>query len=162
MPRILLRLRRVLKLDGEVYREIETDRAGIPQALAIVIATAVLAGIGQGSPVLVFLGVAWALLAWLLSAALIWGVATIVLARAVDYPPLLVGLGYANVWTGLLLFARLPGYLGVLASLAALGLCFVAFVQASARALAVPREMALGICAAALVLPFVLLLGVLL
>src|SRR5688572_23729629 len=102
VPLVLVRLRRVFALDGEVYREIEADRAGLPQAVAIVIATAVLAGIGQGSPVLVCLGVAWALLAWLLSAVLIWCVATIVLARAVDYPPLLVGLGYAYAWTALL------------------------------------------------------------
>ncbi len=162
VPEIVLRLRRVLRLDGEVYRDIEGDRAGIPQALAVVIGSALLAGLGQGWPVLVFLGVAWALIAWLMSAALIWGVATLVLGRRVEYPRLLVGLGYAYVWTGLLLLARLPDPLGAAIGLAALGLCVASFVQASERALDVPRPRALGICAAALVLPFVLLIGALL
>jgi len=50
------------------------------------------------------------------------------------------------------------GFLGVLASLAALSLCFAAFVQASERALDVTRERALGICAGALCVPFALLM----
>jgi hypothetical protein len=155
-PQVVGRLQRVLRLDSRVYAEIEDDRAGMPQAFAIVIATALLAGIGQGSPVLVFLGVAWALLGWLMAAALIWGIATIVLARPIDYPRLLVGLGYAYVWTGLMLLARFP-YLGALVSLASLGLCFVAFVQASERALGVPTERALAICGSALAIPFLLM-----
>jgi hypothetical protein len=160
-PLLIARLRRVLTLDREVFAEITADPAAIPQASAIVIGSSLVAGLGQGLPVLVFLGVAWALLAWLLAAGLIWGVATILLAREIDYPRLLVGLGYGYVWTALLLFARLPGYLGALVSLAAVGLCFAAFVQASEHALGVPTERALAICAAALVVPFVLLLAAL-
>jgi hypothetical protein len=158
MPQLVTRVRRVLRLDADVYREIESDRGALPEAVVIVIATALLAGIGQGSPVFVFLGVAWALFAWLMSAALIWSVATIVLARTVDYPRLLAGVGYAYAWMSLMVLARLPGYLGALVSVAAIGLCFAAFVQATERALEVPTERALVICGSALALPFLLLL----
>jgi hypothetical protein len=161
VQRVLARVRRVLRLDASVYGEIETDPAGIPQAFAVVLASALIAGVGQLSPVLIFLGVVWALLAWLVAAALVWGVATLALGREVEYSRLVVGLGYGYAFAALLFFARLP-LVGTLVGLASLGLCFAAFVQASERAFAVPRDRALAICGGALVLPFGLLLVALL
>jgi hypothetical protein len=158
LSRLIERIGRVLRLDGDVYTEIEADPAGIPQAFAVVLVSAFVAGVGQWSPVLVFLGVAWALFAWLLSALLVWGAASLVLARDVEYPRLLVGLGHAYAWIALLVLARLPGLLGALVGVVALGLCFIAFVQAAERALRIATDQALAICAVALILPFILLL----
>ena len=54
--RLLARLAAVFRLDPQVYEEIQTDKAAIPQAFALVIATSILTGLGQGSIPGLFLG----------------------------------------------------------------------------------------------------------
>ena len=47
--RFLQRVAAVFQLDRRVYAEIDADPSTIPQAFAVVIATAIVAGLGQGS-----------------------------------------------------------------------------------------------------------------
>jgi len=44
----------VLRFDAATYREIEADPHAIPQALALVAVTSVLAALGQGGPIEIF------------------------------------------------------------------------------------------------------------
>ena len=45
----------MIRFDPAIYREIQSDPHAIPQAIAVVIATSLLAGLGRNSLPLVFL-----------------------------------------------------------------------------------------------------------
>ena len=153
--RFLQRVAAVFRLDPRVYAEIDADPSTIPQAFLVVIATAAIAALGQGSLAYLFLCTGILILNWLLASALIWGVGTIVVGDRSDYAPLLRCLGFAYAWFALLLFENVP-WLGWMVRLAAVGLCLASFVQATRQVLAVETPVAAGICAAGLLVPFVL------
>ena len=124
--RLLARLAGVLRFDPAIYAEIQADIVAIPQSFAVVIATAVVAGLGQG----LFAGLFWAIPLvignWLIVTALIWGVGLLVAGDAADYFRLLRCNGFAYAWFALLLASDLPfigwlvGWSAVLLSLASL------------------------------------------
>ena len=102
--RLLQRLEGVLRFDAATYREIEADPHAIPQALAVVIATAVLAGLGQGGLVSMFVGVGAVIVFWMAVTGLIWvvGLATTGGSAATWRGSCLHGV--RRVWFALLLF----------------------------------------------------------
>jgi hypothetical protein len=154
--RFLQRLAAVFQLDSRVYAEIDSDPSTIPQAFAVVILTAVVAGLGQGSIAYLFLSTAVLILNWLMAAALVWGVGTLVVGDRSDYARLLRCLGFAYAWFGLLLFENVA-WLGNLVRLASVGLCLASFVQATRQVLAVETQVAAAICGAGLLGPYLLL-----
>jgi hypothetical protein len=155
--RFLQRVAAVFQLDPRVYAEIDGDPSTIPQAFAVVILTAVVAGLGQGSIAYLFLSTAMLILIWLMAAALIWGVGTLVVGDRSDYARLLRCLGFAYAWFGLLLFENIA-WLGNLVRLASVGLCLASFVQATRQVMAVETQVAAAICAVGLLGPFLLFL----
>jgi hypothetical protein len=106
--RFLSRVTAVLRFEPAVYEEIEKDPYAIPQAFAVVIATALLAGLGQGSLAAIFLGIALAILIWAGVTGLVWGVGVLVAGPASHFPSLLRCLGFAYIWVGLLIGSGLP------------------------------------------------------
>lgn len=149
--RFLPRLRGVFRFDAEVYTEIAGDANAIPQSFAVVIATAVIAGLGQPWLAGLFIRAVEALFAWMLASALIWLAATLALGRAPDFPRLLRCLGFAYAWAALMFLAGLP-WIGGLFELAAPLLCFASAVLATRQVLEVSTQRAAAICVAPLVL----------
>jgi Yip1-like protein len=157
--RLLKRVEGVLRFDRAIYREIERDPHAIPQAFAIVIVTAVLAGLGQGSLVGMFLGVGFVIALWIAVTALIWGVARVTVdAPAIDFARLLRCTGYAYLWFALLLLSSLP-VLGSVFAWAAVGLALASLVLATREVLEIETARALLICSVALGVPLLALLA---
>jgi hypothetical protein len=157
--RLLPRLAEVFRFHTDVYREIEEDPNAIPGAFAVVLATSILAGLGQGTIAGIFLGVAGALVVWAFSSALVWVAAIPVLGRTADYAILLRCLGFAYAWNSLAILGFLP-LIGILFQWGALGLWGASLVLATEQALGSTRQQAIGICILALGIPVLLLFGV--
>jgi len=149
-------VRGAFRLEPDIYAEIDRDPGSIPQAFAVVIGSALVAGLSW-HPYLMFMAVAGLLFAWLVAAALIWAVASLMLREEADYARLLRCLGFAYVWVTPLLFANLPLLLGSLISLVAIALLFYSFLLATRQVLAVPIERAALICGIATLLPILLI-----
>lgn len=153
--RLVLRLRGILRFEVGVFAELEADTHAIPQAVAVVIGTALLVGLGQGSWAGLFLGVASAIALWLLATGLIWAVA-VLQGKLGEYARLLRCLGFAFLWFALLLGAGLP-LIGPLLLVAAPLLSLASMVVAARQVLGVSSVRAAAICTLALGGPFLLL-----
>ena len=149
--RLSERLQGVIRFDPAVYRELQADPHAIPQAIAVVIATSLLIGLGRNRLSLVFLWTAFAMLNWVLITALIWAVGRLLVERA-DYARLLRCTGFAYAWFALLVGASLP-LIGPLFSWAGVLLSFASLVIATREVLATDGTRAFAICALALGLP---------
>ena len=158
--RFLSRVAAVLRFDRAVYKEIEEDPHAIPQAFVAVIATAVLAGFGQGSLAAFFLGIAAAILLWAVVTALVWGVGVLLVGEKAEFPRLLSCVGFAYIWYGLLIGASLP-FLGVLFSWAGVLLYLGSLVLATRQVFETTTERALLVAAIALGFPVLILFGLL-
>ena len=154
--RLWTRVRGAFRLEPDIYAEIDRDPGSIPQAFLVVIGSAAVAGLSW-SPYLMFLSIAGLLFAWLVAAALIWAVASLMLREEVDYARLLRCLGFAYVWVTPLLFSNLPLLIGSLITLGSIALLFYSFLLATRQVLSVPLERAAAMCAIATLLPIVLI-----
>ena len=154
--RLLARLAAVFRLDPKVYEEIQADKAAIPQAFALVIATSILTGLGQGSIPGLFLGIVVSIAIWLVATLLVWGVSVFWVSPDVDYSRLLRCTGFAYTWFALLLGYSLP-FVGWIFGWGALGFCLTSLVLASRQVLQVSSQRALAICSIALGIPLILL-----
>jgi len=157
--RFLVRLERVVRFDGAIYREIEVDPHAIPQAFAVVIGTAILSGLGQGSLVGIFVGMGGSILVWMAVTALIWAVGRGVVGTHVEPSRLLRCTGFAELWFGLLLFASLPA-LGTWFAWAAVGLALASLVLATRQVFETDTSRALLVCCVALGVPLLALLWI--
>jgi len=155
--RLIPRLEGVLRFDREIYREIGSDPHAIPQSLAVVIATAVLAALGQGGLVAIFVGLGGVILLWMAATSLIWAVGRMAVGTPIDFSRLLRCSGFAYVWFALLLFSSLP-ILGGIFAWAAVLLALVSLVVATSQVLDIDSGRALMICGVALGVPLVVLL----
>jgi len=150
--RLADRLQGVIRFDPRIYREIKSEVHAIPQAVAVVVATSVLAGLGRSSLALIFLWTSLAMLNWLVITALIWAVGRLVVENSADYARLLRCTGFAYAWFALLVGYSLPlvgplfAWAGVLLSLASL-------VIATREVLETDSPRAFAICVIALGLP---------
>jgi hypothetical protein len=149
------RVRGAFRLEPDIYAEIDRDPGSIPQAFVVVIGSALIAGLSW-SPYLMFMSVAGLLFAWLVAAALIWAVASLMTREEIDYARLLRCLGFAYVWVMPLLLSGLP-LLGPLIGLIAIILLFYSFLIATRQVLAVPIERAALVCGIATLLPIALI-----
>ena len=152
------RLEGVLRFDPAIYREIEADPHGIPQSLAVVVVTAALAALGQGGLVSMFLGLGAVIVLWMAVTGLIWVVGLATTGSTADFARLLRCTGFAYVWFALLLFGSFP-VVGTLCAWGAVILSFVSLVIATRVVLGTDMSRALLICALALGVPLLVLLG---
>jgi hypothetical protein len=96
------------RLDAATYEEVEADPTALGQAMAVVVAASVAAGIGAGNPGLGMLGaVVFNLIAWYAWAFVTWWVGT----RILPEPTTESDIGEMLRVTGL---SAAPGVLGVL------------------------------------------------
>jgi len=142
----------VIRFDSRVYGEIQGDAHAIPQAIAVVIVTSVLTGLGQISLPLIFLWTALAMLNWLVVTALIWAVGQLAVESSPDYGRLLRATGFAYAWFALLVGYSLP-LVGPLFAWAGVALSFASLVIATREVLATETPRAFAICVIALGLP---------
>ena len=156
--RFAQRLEGVLRFDDRTYREIEADPHAIPQALAVVVVSATLAGLGQGGVVLMFLGLATMIVMWMAVTGLIWAVGLATTGSTADFAWLLRCTGFAYIWFALLLFGSLP-VIGTLCAWGALLLFLASLVIAARVVLETDTPKALLICAIALGVPLLVLFG---
>ncbi len=150
--RLAERLQGVIRFDPATYREIQNDLHAIPQSIAVVVATSLLAGLGRNTLPLVFLWTSLAMLQWLIVTALIWAVGRLAVEGGADYGRLLRSTGFAYAWFALLVGASLP-LVGPLFAWAGVVLSFASLVIATREALATDSARAFAICVIALGLP---------
>ena len=150
--RLADRLQGVIRFEPRIYREIQSDAQAIPQALAVVIVTSVLAGLGQNSLPLIFLWTALAMLNWLVVTALIWAVGQLAIEGRPDYGRLLRCTGFAYAWFALLVGYSLP-LVGPLFAWAGVLLSSASLVIATREVLATETPRAFAICVIALGVP---------
>ena len=152
MATIQDRIIRAAKLDAQLYEEVEADRDATGQAMAVVVMSAVAAGIGTvGSGGLLGLvgGTTGALVGWLIWAFLTYFIGTRLLPEPqtkADYGELLRTIGFASAPGLIRVFGVIPG-LGALVFLVAGIWMLVAMVIAVRQALdytSTPR--AVGVC----------------
>ena len=153
------RMHGVVRLDSSTYAEIAGDPSATPQAFVLVLATSLVVGLGQLSLAGMFIGMAWALVLWLLIAGLLWSAGAILVGEKSHYAPLLRCLGFAYTWIALFLGYELP-WIGGLFGLAAFGLCVWSNVLAVRSVLELSTERAAALCLGALGAPMVLLWAV--
>jgi hypothetical protein len=153
--RLWTRVRGAFRLEPDIYAEVDRDPSSIPQAFLVVIGSAAIAGLSW-SPYLMFMAIGGLLFAWLVAAALIWAVASLMLREEVDYARLLRCLAFAYVWVTPLLFSPLF-LIGSLITLVAIALLFYSFLLATRQVLEVPLERAALTCGIATLLPIVLI-----
>ena len=152
MANIQDRIIRAAKLDARLYEEVEADRDATGQAMAVVVMSALAAGIGSlGSGGLLGLvgGTIVALVGWLIWAFLTYFIGTRLLPEPqtkADYGELLRAIGFASAPGLIRAFGVIPG-LGALVFLVAGIWMLVAMVIAVRQALdytSTPR--AVGVC----------------
>jgi len=156
--RLIPRLEGVLRFDAATYREIEADPHAIPQSLAVVVATSILAALGQGGLVSIFLGLGAVIVLWMAVTGLIWVVGLATTGGSADFGRLLRCTGFAYVWFALLLFGSFP-IVGALCAWGAVLLSLASLVIAARVVLETDTSRALVICAIALGVPLLVLLG---
>lgn len=115
---LISRIMRVVRFDASVYREVAADANALPQALMVVVAAAILSGLGnfgqlgtqEFSAVLVFVAVG--IVGSLIGFALYAGVAAVV-ARSIfqgktDFQEMARTLGFAYLWNAVGLLNIIP------------------------------------------------------
>jgi hypothetical protein len=152
MATIQDRIIRAAKLDAQLYEEVEADRDATGQAMAVVVLSAVAAGIGSlGSGGLLGIvgGTIMALVAWLIWAFLTYFIGTRLLPEPqtkAEYGELLRTIGFASAPGLIRVFGVIPG-LGALVFVVAGIWMLIAMVIAVRQALdytSTPR--AVGVC----------------
>jgi Yip1 domain len=116
------RLLRAAMLDGAIYEEVEHDEEALGQALAVVVASSLAAGVGtggEGGLLIVVIGTVAALFGWVMWAFLIWLIGT----KLLPVPATEADIGQLLRTTG---FAAAPGLLRVVGMIEPLrGLAFI-------------------------------------
>ncbi len=151
MATIQDRIIRAAKLDSQLYEEVEADRDATGQAMAVVVMSAVAAGIGLGSGGLLGIvgGTIVALVGWCIWAFLTYFIGTRLLPESqtkADYGKLLRTIGFASAPGLIRVFGVIPGFGAFLFLVAGIWM-LVATVIAVRQALdytSTPR--AVGVC----------------
>ncbi len=151
MATIQDRIIRAAKLDSQLYEEVEADRGATGQAMAVVVMSAVAAGIGLGGGGLLGIvgGTIVALVGWWIWAFLTYFIGTRLLPESqtkADYGELLRTIGFASAPGLIRVFGVIPGFGAFLFPVAGIWM-LVAMVIAVRQALdytSTPR--AVGVC----------------
>jgi hypothetical protein len=163
------RLLAALKLDAEVYEEVEHDDQALPQAAGVVALGGLASGIaavgelGGGG---LIAGLVASFAAWMIWTAIVWFVGVRLMRHSSDFGELSRALGFVAAPQLLYLFAIVPvPLLRPVVGLLVLGMTVVAFVRAVRQALDVETGRAVfvaGVSVAAYVLVSFVLGGLLL
>jgi hypothetical protein len=155
------RLLGAIRLEADVFKEVEHDEAAMLQAAGVVVLAALarglgLAAVGGG----LFSGVLGGILGWFVGSALIWFVGVRWFEHESDYPEILRTLGFASAPQLLLVAGVLPiGPLrGILALVVAVW-SIAAWVVAVREALDVETSRAISVCLLAFLLQVLLALA---
>lgn len=140
-----------IRLDAEVFEEVEHDPDALAQAAGVV----ALAGLAQGLAALpeqgvgsVFAGLIASFSMWILATAIVWAVGVKIFEHTSDFAELMRTLGFAWAPQLILVLAILPfGPLRALLWIAVSVLVLAAFVIAARQALDVSTGRAVLICA---------------
>jgi hypothetical protein len=139
------------RLDARIYEEVEADQNALPQAMTVVAAAAVAAGIGAlRSGAMGFVGtIIFAFVGWFIWAGLTWLIGTKVLPEPqtkTDFPEMLRTIGFASA----------PGLLGIFGIIPFIGWLIAIVVslwQLAAMVVAVKQALdytslgrAIGVC----------------
>ncbi len=148
------RLLGALRLEGRAFESVEEDPNAMPQAAAVVVVAGLARGVGalasEGWPALIGSPVV-AVVVWLASGVLIWGIGVRKFHYTSDYPELLRTTAFAAAPLLVLAGCALPlGGLSTWLWLGAHAWATLALVVAVREALDVPLDRALVVCALAL------------
>lgn len=156
------RLWGALRLEANVYEEVEHDPDALGQAAGVIAIAAVAQGLSvvtvNGFAGLVG-GVVFAFALWFLETAIVWGIGVKAMNHTSDYFELLRTLGFASAPKILMAIAIIP--LGPLLFVLRLGvfvLTLIAFVIAVRQALDVQTGRAVLVCGIAIGIELVLML----
>ncbi len=152
MANIQDRIIRAAKLDAQLYEEVEADREATGQAMAVVVMSALAAGIGSmesGGPIGLVGGTIVALAGWFIWAFLTYFIGTRLLPEPqtqADYGELLRTIGFASAPGLIRVFGIIPGVAPLLFLVAAIWM-LVAMVIAVRQALDYTSTLrAVGVC----------------
>jgi len=155
------RLVAALKLEADVYEEVEHDPGALGQAAGVVALGALAQGLAYihgGFGGLVG-GVFAGLVGWVLATAIVWAIGVKIMDHTSDFPELLRTLGFASAPKLLMVIGVLPiGPLRGLLALAVGIVTLVAFVIAVRQALDVSTGRAAWVCLLGVLASMVLLL----
>jgi hypothetical protein len=155
------RLVGALKLEADVYEEIEHDPSALGQAAGVVALGALAQGlafvhVGFGG---VVGGIVAGLIGWVLATAVVWAIGVKLMDHTSDFSELLRTLGFASAPKVLMVIGLLPiGPLRGLLSVAVAILTLVAFLIAVRQALDVSTGRAAWVCVLAVLASMALLL----
>jgi hypothetical protein len=114
------RMIRAAKLDPALYREVESDRTAMNQAIGVVLLSSLAAGIGtitQGGVAGFFIGIVGSLAGWLIWAFLTYFIGTRLLPTArteADYGQLLRTIGFSSAPGIVRVLGIIPGLTGII------------------------------------------------
>ncbi len=153
MPSIQDRMLRAVKLDAQLYEEVEADRGAMGQATAVVLLSALAAGIGNfsnGGLLGIVSGALGALLGWYIWAYLTYFIGTRLLPEPqteADPGELLRTIGFSSTPGLIRVFGIIPGLHALVFSVAGIWM-LVAMVIAVRQALDYKSTWrAIGVCA---------------
>lgn len=130
---MLERIIGVLKLDVNTYEEIEADQTATTQAAIVVVAVAILSGIGNGFAGNSFIGgfistAVWALIGWVIWSAVTYFVGTSFFGGKADLGQMLRVIGYAQAPQALNFLGFIPVLGGIISFVAAIWSLVTAFI----------------------------------
>ncbi len=130
---MLDRIMGVLRLDVNTYEEIEADTSATSQAAIVVVAAAILTGIGTGldsdSFFIGFIGTAvWALISWVIWSGITYLVGTKMFDGQADMGEMLRVIGYAQAPNMLRVLSFIPVLGGIIGFVAAIWSLITAFI----------------------------------
>ncbi len=141
------RLVAALKLDSDLYEEVEHDPTALGHAAGVVALAAVASAIGAlgiAGPGALLGGLLGTFVSWAVWTAIVWLVGVKIFGHTSDFEELLRTLGFVAAPQLLYVFALVPvAFLQALVALAVLAMTLVAFVRATRQALDVETGRAL-------------------
>ncbi len=163
MPSIQDRMLRAVKLDAQLYEEVEADKGAMGQATTVVLLSALAAGIGNlsnGGVLGIVIGALGALLGWYIWAYLTYFIGTRLLPEPqteADAGELLRTIGFSSTPGLIRIFGIIPGLNALVFSVAGIWM-LIAMVIAVRQALDYESTWrAIGVCAIGWVVQAVIL-----
>lgn len=160
MEKFVNRMIRAAKLDASLYEEVEADTGAMGQATAVVVLSAVAAGVGTGRIGGILLGSVAALVSWYIWAYLTYWIGTRLLPERetrASHGELLRTVGFASSPGLLRVVGVVPGLRGLVFLVAAIWM-LVAMIIAVRQALDYrSTRRAVGVCAVGWVVQMILI-----
>ena len=148
-----------LMLDASAYAEVEHDESAMGQAIAVVVAGSLAAGIGAANEGGLIAGVLGSLIGWAVSAGFIYLIGVVWMEHTSDFPELLRCIGFASAPSLLNVAGIIPG-VGWIVGMIAFFWGLAAYVVAVREALDVETGKAILICVLGAIAGMVVAVGI--